>query len=241
MGKGDRGKAKVHGSPWGERRVAHVSELEAIERFQWWRAMGARHNFDYRHSVQVCRLSLALFDELRDVHGLGPRDRTILMAASLLHDIGAHRSKGKAPKGAPGHEHPHHHKRSQRIILEEGVPGLDDEEVAIVACTARYHTHALPHKSHHHFRDLGKEGRDRVRRLAALLRIADSLDRRHASMVRDLRCVLHDDEDGATVTVWVYCKKHRFDWRPKHRTDLFEREFGLRARIQVLFGTAVGR
>lgn len=231
-------KETVHGTPWSRRRVAHVSELEADGNYRRWKIMGSRHSFDHVHSAQVCRLALALFDELKNVHGLGPRDRVLLMAAALLHDIGAHRRKATPVGARLGHEHPHHHKRSQRIILDEGVPGLDDEETRVVACVARYHTHALPHRSHNHFRDLCKHERRRVCRLAAMLRIADSLDRRHKAMVKDLRC--HLSEDGGELTIWVFCKKHRFDWRPKHRTDLFEKEFGVTVRIQILFGTAVG-
>lgn len=200
--------------------------------------MGKRHNFDLKHSAQVCRLSLALFDELRRLHGLKARDRELLMVAALLHDIGSHRRMGGRAKGTTGHEHPHHHKRSQRIILKKGVSGLKDKEALIVSCVARYHTKGLPQKGHEHYRDLGHTDRKRVRRMAALMRIADSLDRRHASMVKDLRCVA--SKDGKEETIWVFCKKHAFDWRPKHRTDLFERELGLKVRIQVLFGTAVG-
>ena len=230
-------KDKVHGTPWGERIVPKVSELEAQGFYRALKAMGKRHNFDYPHSAQVCRLSLALFDSLKRTHGLGKRERKLLMTASLLHDIGAHK-KGARVKATPGHEHPHHHKRSQRLILKEGIGGLTDREVAMVACVARYHTSATPHKRHSHFQALDHKAKKVVRRLASLLRIADSLDRRHASMVKDLRC--QPSDHGKRLTIWVFCKKHAFDWRPKHKVGLFEREFGIKVRIQVLFGTAVG-
>jgi exopolyphosphatase/guanosine-5'-triphosphate,3'-diphosphate pyrophosphatase len=239
-------KKKVHGTPWGSRVVQRIPDLEELSFYRKLKKMGKRHNFDYPHSAQVCRLSLALFDCLEDELGLRKRDRRLLMAGSLLHDIGAHRRKGKKtakrpqkrPKSTAGHEHHHHHKRGQRIILKEGVPGLDPIETKIVASIARYHTKAAPHKKHSHYRHFSKNDKRRVRKLSALVRIADSLDRRHASMVRDLRCNFSDD--GEELTIWVFCKKHAFDWRPKHRTGLFEKEFGAKVRIQVLFGTAVG-
>jgi len=186
----------------------------------------------------VCRLSLALFDSLKLYHRLGKWERKLLMAAALLHDIGAHKKNVGPVKSIPGHEHPHHHKRSQRLILKESIEGLTDHEVSIVACVARYHTSAAPQKSHSHYADLGHGARKVVRRLASILRIADSLDRRHASMVQDMKCQLSDH--GKVLTIWVFCKKHAFDWRPKHRTGLFEKEFDMKVRIQVLFGTTVG-
>jgi len=238
VSKSKKKKDKVHGTPWGKRLVPKVSELEAMGYYHTLKTVGKRHNFDYPHSAQVCCLSLALFNSLKRFHGLGKKERKLLMVAALLHDIGAHKKKVGPVRARPGHEHPHHHKRSQRLILKEGIEGLTDREVSIVACVARYHTSAAPHKRHSHYGGLDHDARRIVRKLASILRIADSLDRRHASMVQDMRCQLSDH--GKVLTIWVFCKKHAFDWRPKHRIGLFEKEFDVKVRIQVLFGTSIG-
>ena len=43
---------------------------------------------DFHHAEQVCRLSLAIYDDLSSVHGYGKRTGRLLAAAALLHDIG---------------------------------------------------------------------------------------------------------------------------------------------------------
>jgi exopolyphosphatase/guanosine-5'-triphosphate,3'-diphosphate pyrophosphatase len=225
---------KVQGTPWGVRLAPKISQLEKNNFFRKLKRMGRKYNFDYQHAAQVCRLSLALFDDLKGIHKLPGSDRKLLMAAALLHDIGAHKIKNATP--VKGHEYPHHHKRSQKIILRRGVPGLNQVDAEIVANVVRYHTKGLPSNNHIHYRDLNAKKKTKVRRMAALVRIADTLDRRHVSMVQDLRSQI--SKDGKEIVIWVFCKKHEFDWRPKHRTDLFEKEFGMKVRIQLLFGTA---
>jgi exopolyphosphatase/guanosine-5'-triphosphate,3'-diphosphate pyrophosphatase len=59
-----------------------------------------------QHTCQVTRLALALFDELKIVHGLGPSERLRLHHAALLHDLGL-------VEGTKGY-----HKASLRTILE---------------------------------------------------------------------------------------------------------------------------
>jgi len=236
------GDREVLESPWGCRRLMPLVELEKDLFFQDLKRLGDRFNFEYQHSAQVCRLSLALFDELEKYHGLGERDRTLMMAGALLHDIGAFgiNSPSDLARGNIHgvHEYKHHHKRSQKIILEEGVPDLTCIEVKVVSCVARYHTKGVPKDDDKVFKDLSKALKRKVRILAAILRVADSLDRRHASMAKDLKCQL--SEDKKTLTIWLFCKEHGFDWRPKHRTDLFEDVFKAQVKIPVLFGVRVG-
>lgn len=137
------------------------------------------------HPAQVARLSIKLFDELNCLHNLGARERFLLEAAALCHDIGWSRSEKK------------HHKASRDIILSQRFEGLTSVERTIVALLARYHRKAIPKIKHKYYRDLCVEDQVRVRKLAAILRIADGLDRTHRAVVRDL--LVHDD--GETVTL----------------------------------------
>jgi len=233
---------EVTESPWGSHILISLEELEKDPWFQDMKRLGERYNFEYKHSAQVCRLSLALFDDLQEYHKLYERDRTLMMAGAFLHDIGAF-GRDSQPASVRGnvhgtHDYRHHHKRSQSIILEEGVPDLTNQENKVVSCVARYHTKGLPEKSDAVYKDLSPTLKKKVRLMSALLRIADSLDRRHASMAKDLKC--HQSKDGKTLSIWLFCKEHDFDWRPKHRTDLFEKEFVVKVKIPVLFGVRVG-
>jgi exopolyphosphatase/pppGpp-phosphohydrolase len=152
--------------------------------------------YEAQHTHQVTRLALRLFDELRSVHGLGPRERLWLQYASLLHDIGL-------IEGTPGH-----HKASLRIILDSPLLPLDKSTRLLVGAVARYHRGALPRERHGHFARLKPGARRVVRILAAVLRVADGLDYTHQSLVDDLVC------NVASERVLVRCTVHagkRFD------------------------------
>jgi len=65
-----------------------------------------------------------------------------------------------------------------------GVPPADQ---VVIANVARYHRGAPPRKKHRNYGALDRELRARVRRLAAILRVADGLDRGHTGAVKTLR------------------------------------------------------
>lgn len=124
---------------------------------------------DVPHVQHVSQLALHLFDELSDLHGLGDQDRFLLDAAGHLHDIG--HSTPSASKG--------HHRESARLIREHGWQHFASHSIEIIAQVARYHRKSPPDLEHEEFAALGPLERQRVQRLAALLRVADGLDRSH--------------------------------------------------------------
>lgn len=129
------------------------------------------------HHVQhVATLAVHLFDELEDLHGLGDHDRLVLEAASTLHDIGW--STSPSGKG--------HHRESARLIREHGWQHFSADTVTLIAQVARYHRKSPPDLEHEDFAALVPAERLRVQQLAALLRIADGLDRSHQQRVTHL-------------------------------------------------------
>ena len=133
--------------------------------------LAERCNYRGDHAQQVAALALSLFDATRKAHGLGQREREWLEYAALLHDIGLHISYER------------HHKHSYYLIKHGGLRGFDPLEVEIIALAARYHRQASPKKSHEGYGTLSSEYRRTVRVLAALLRLAEGLDRSHAQVV----------------------------------------------------------
>ena len=69
-----------------QRQMQHESEaralLAACER------LCRRYGFDEAHGTLVASLAARLFDDLAGSHRLGPRDRLLLRASALLHDVG---------------------------------------------------------------------------------------------------------------------------------------------------------
>jgi exopolyphosphatase/guanosine-5'-triphosphate,3'-diphosphate pyrophosphatase len=181
--------------------------------------LGRRYQFDEPHAEAVDRLASQLFDDLWNVHGLRSRDRMLLRAAAILHDIGDYvRYDG-------------HHKHSQYLIQHSDIMGLSPEERTVVANVARYHRKGLPDPTHPSFRDLDKDARARVRSLAALLRVADALDREHLGKVTGVRAEV--DETKRKVVLHLSGEEDRAleEWTVKQKGDLLRDEFGLEVAL----------
>jgi len=182
--------------------------------------VGRRYHFDRDHGIQVAKLSLRLFDQLRSLHGLGGADRRILHAAALLHDIGQFVSfKG-------------HHKHSLYLISHTELPNFSDHEMRLVANVARYHRKAHPADHHPDYMALDENERIRVTCLASLLRVADALDREHVQRVTDLTAKLSDNElilwlDGTAGLLME-------GWSLKKKANLFHKIFGRKVRLRFL-------
>lgn len=139
------------------------------------RELAERSHYEEMHSKHVQMLALQLFDSIGQRLGCTPDDRRILSDAALLHDIGYHISYDK------------HNKHSYHLIEHAELLGVTPAEQIIVANVARYHRGAEPRKKHVNFGGLDKPMRETIRRLAAILRIADGYDRGHASAVAEVR------------------------------------------------------
>jgi exopolyphosphatase/guanosine-5'-triphosphate,3'-diphosphate pyrophosphatase len=163
------------------------------------------------HSEQVTALTLRLFEELRGLHHLGPIDRELLEYAALMHDIGWHIGR-KA-----------HHKHSAYLILHGKLRDFTEEEVLIMANIARYHRGPEPGKSHRLHQKLSRRARKVVDAGAAMLRVADGLDRSHAAVIRDLSCEV---QPGKVKVVLEARSDAELElWGARRKAELFERVF----------------
>ncbi len=169
------------------------------------------------HALQVCAISLALFDEMADLHGLDARARRVLAAGALLHDTGWATKPGA------------HHKGSRNVVLGLELDGFSGDERLMVACVARYHRKAHPKPSHKVYRDLAEADQYVVQRLAAFVRLADGLDRSHGASATRIRATRNGD------TVRIYVGQRRPDataiWGATRKCALFEEVFGVTADI----------
>ena len=174
--------------------------------------LGRRCHWHRDHAEQVARLCLRLFDQLRPLHGLGRDVRDLVEYGALLHDIG--RSIGQD----------RHHKHTRYLILNGALDPFTRDEVRAIACIARYHRRSFPTCRHRQFRSLPKRMRRVVRVGAALLRIADGLDRTNCSVVTDLSCRLRP----ARVSILAHSRgdSELEVWSAQARSKLFEHLFG---------------
>ena len=144
--------------------------------------LGERCRYWSEHAQQVARLSLNIFDQTRSVHGLGDQEREWLEYGALLHDIGVHISYER------------HHRHSYYLIKNGDLRGFTPQEIEVIALVARYHRQATPKKSHEGFGDLDGPLRRTVRALAAMVRLAEGLDRSHAQALDGIDLYPRDDD-----------------------------------------------
>ena len=179
------------------------------------REFAERCQCDMRHIEQVRRLALQLFDRLAGPLGATPDERPMLEAAAVLHDVGQLVSYRKR------------HLHSHELIMHADRLSLSARERPLVAMVAKYHRKETPGRKDPEFAALGDAERATVRRLAAILRIADGLDRGYTSVVEKaqtrltdtrLRVALVPRTTGADLS--LEC------WGAQRRTDLLARLLG---------------
>ncbi|HIJ64406.1 MAG TPA: HD domain-containing protein [Candidatus Hydrogenedentes bacterium] len=181
------------------------------------RKLAIERDPDPDHAFQVARISLDLFDETAALHGLGEAERRLLLAAALVHDTG-HSISPIA-----------HHKHARDVVLGQPLEGFGRDDLNVIACVARYHRKAHPKDSHRVYCDLGPDARVVVRKLSALLRIADGLDRSHCAHTQAVRVAL------VGQTLRIYVRQRRAsptdEWGAVRKRRLFEEVYGLRVDV----------
>ncbi|MCI0664238.1 MAG: Ppx/GppA family phosphatase [Acidobacteria bacterium] len=180
-------------------------------------ALAEHYQADLKHAHRTAYLAQQLFDELRPLHKLGSEHRRLLAAAAILHDIGYFVS------------HTGHHKHSAYLIQNSEWSGFTASELAIISNVARYHRSTTPKARHPYFASIPEEDQSVVRKLSALLRVADALDRDHEGRVRSLSCEINDSL--ITIKATGSADSETVLWRIEERADLFQDEFGRRIEV----------
>ena len=136
----------------------------------------AKRYYDFpKHNKHVRKLSLLLFEQLAPLHGYGDWERDLLAQAAIVHDIGM------------AINYYDHHKQGQMLVIGSALAGFSHREQAIISLLVRFHRKGKPSA-------LGldsvleKGDLERLSKLAALLRLAEYLERSKAQRVQDLRC-----------------------------------------------------
>ena len=139
-------------------------------------------NYRYQklHSNHVRFLAGRLFEQLAPLHGYGLAERELLDAAALLHDLGRIISYGS------------HHRHSQTLIEHNGLPGFSPREIALIALLTRYHRKGDPDIADYGLL-LNDDDQVLLTRLAAILRLAESLERGRNVAVDDVIVTWGDD------------------------------------------------
>lgn len=178
-------------------------------------------NYDYKHCVHVSKLAGVIFDQLLDLHQLNKEYKEYLIIASMLHDIGYHIAHSK------------HHIHSQYIIVNSELLGFNENEIRAIACIARYHRKSHPKTSHNEFMLLPEDWKIIVKKLSAILRIADAFDRTHNFLIQDVKVksnirevIFYFENKLADVEIEL--------WSLERRKKLFETLFEKEIKVKSL-------
>ncbi|HNY20670.1 MAG TPA: HD domain-containing protein [Treponemataceae bacterium] len=144
-------------------------------------SLGKRYLLDEAHSAYVTRIALKLFDSLEGEHGLDRHARLLLEVSAILHDVGSFIRASD------------HHIHSQYIVAHSDIFGLNRDDMVIVSNVVRYHRSEKPQPTHMAYSSLPRSDRTMVLKLAAMLRVADALDRGHSQHIEDFDIELTRD------------------------------------------------
>ena len=153
--------------------------------------LGRKYHIDEVHCRHVASLCMVLFDALSHEHGMSLRERMMLEAAAMVHEIGMFiRASG-------------HNLHGQYIIANSEIFGLKREELDIIGNVIRYHRGSPPSSTDIDYVALQREDRILVLKMVSILRIADALDRGHSQRIKRIRVekkgetmVLHTEGAG---------------------------------------------
>ncbi len=205
--------------------IGHLETTQAADRRETVmagaRALARKYHADLEHADKVRELAVSLFDQTQPLHGLGAEERVLLEASAMLHDIGAFVSASA------------HHKHAHYLIRSSDLVGLTIPEREIVALVARYHRRSHPKRTHLDFQERPREERERVVKIAAILRVADALDREHQAKVASVEATAvrrHLDLvlEPASPSDADLALEH---WAVRRKGSLFLEAFGLQPRV----------
>jgi exopolyphosphatase/guanosine-5'-triphosphate,3'-diphosphate pyrophosphatase len=195
----------------------HRKEIARVDRYPDVRRrstmeLADRCHWEAEHARQVARLGHLIFDQTRHLHGLGDREQEWLEFAALLHDVGNHISYER------------HHRHSYYLIKNGDLRGFEPAEIEVIALVARYHRRATPKKDHEGYADLTPELRRTVRLLAAILRLAETLDRSRHGVVGGI--TIRDRGTDLRMQVEAVGDAELEVWASTRQLAVLEKELG---------------
>ena len=108
--------------------------------------------------------------------------------------------------------------------------GLTRKDIALIALVARYHRRATPRPYHEEYTTLDRDSRIAVAKMAAILRVADALDRDHMQQKRALTFSREPGQFVISINDAVDLTLERLAL--KEKGNLFEEVFGMKAIVR---------
>lgn len=189
-----------------------------------------KYQVPYDHAEQVARIASDIFIQTRGIlHEYSSYVGHLLWSAAMLHDIGMFIGRNG------------HHKHSYYLIKNCGLLGHSEEEVGIIAAIARYHRGSEPKEAHEAYYSVTTENRKVLTDMAAILRVAEALDRSHKQVIEKVTVAMQPFQKGGyerkMLSLIVKLKSgencYSESWALTEKKEFFENNFQLRLSLQV--------
>lgn len=181
--------------------------------------LAVRYGADSSHKRFVTKVSMQLYDAMKPIHRLDDHYRLLLEIACKVDDIGNFIN----PQG--------HYRHSAYILEANPLIGLSREDNEVIAEVSRYHSSETPEVDQPHYRHLDSAIQLPVAQLAAILRVADSLDDSRLQKILhvSLKLVGNDLEIHVRATDDLVLEQ----WAFTRKTQLFREVYGLQPKLII--------
>ncbi|MBP1743207.1 MAG: exopolyphosphatase [Firmicutes bacterium] len=141
-----------------------------------------KYDAGIQHSYHIRKLSLEMYDQLQELHGLGRKYRKLLEVGALLHDIGLYL------------DYYNHHSHGFYLALNSGINGINNRELVICAFIIGMHRSESLKKDWNEYKlYMDKSDYEAVKKLSLFVRIAEELDRNEYGSVEAMHCSEKED------------------------------------------------
>jgi exopolyphosphatase/guanosine-5'-triphosphate,3'-diphosphate pyrophosphatase len=197
-----------------------------------------KYDSSFAHAEQVAKLATAIFQQTKGIlHNYDEEVGHILWSAAMLHDVGTFIARNG------------HHKHSYYLIRHGGLLGHSEEQVEMIASIARYHRGATPKDSHEAWQSLNSTAQPIVQDLAAILRVAEALDRSHRQLIKDIKVMMNPYQGtdtgfgGKLLSLVPFVKDgencRAEAWALNEKKEYFESRFGVKLHFLIEASQAV--
>ncbi len=190
-------------------------EKELISLFH---CLGSHFHYDKAHACQVESLALAIFDKVAKDYGMGAKERLLLRGTALLHDVGKFVNLRS------------HSRYSYDLIISSDLLGFSEEDRRIIALASYYSAHQLFETGNKRAPEVPKRLVSIVGKLAAIVRLADALDRSYLQKVK--RCQVSIRDKVLTIAVDVPVNFTLEEWTFANKADAFTAVYGLKVQLE---------
>lgn len=197
--------AKRVDSVWNELVQKHIYQLAC--------AYAEKYCYDQKHAGAVEGFALKMFDSMSMVHGMGKRERFLLQTACVLHDIGKYIGLRR------------HYRNSYYLIKSHDLLGFSDDERTIIAYVAYFHSSNPPEIDNQGLLEFSEKMRMTISKLAAIIRIADALDRSHQQKITEIKVVFEGEE--LKINIKYHGNTALEEWMFEEKADFFEEVYGI--------------